>query len=201
MADPPVIRAFRHRSVAWIALFAILVSALAPAISRAMGPDESGRYFIELCSAEGTNRVALTADEAADLIEAIAARQDRAAFAALFRHFAPRRALPGSTAPALGPAIFFANGPCQLCQVALSGPAFYRLPANEARLRMEAKTNRETDIAAPHTTEFAIMFLPTEGLYAEVLRRPGLVDALLAVTLGKCGVDNPRYATFKRLAV
>lgn len=29
---------------------------------------------------------------------------------------------------------------------------------------------------------------------------PGLVDALLAVTLGKCGVDNPRYATFKRLA-
>lgn len=65
MADPPVIRAFRHRSVAWIALFAILVSALAPAISRAMGPDESGRYFIELCSAEGTNLVAMTADEAA----------------------------------------------------------------------------------------------------------------------------------------
>ena len=30
----------------------------------------------------------------------------------------------------------------------------------------------------PHTTEFAILFLPTEGLYAEVLRRPGLVDAL-----------------------
>src|SRR5471032_1565877 len=32
----------------------------------------------------------MTADEAADLIEAIALRQDRAAFAALFRHFAPR---------------------------------------------------------------------------------------------------------------
>ena len=32
----------------------------------------------------------LSADEAATLIEAIAARQDRAAFAALFRHFAPR---------------------------------------------------------------------------------------------------------------
>ena len=30
---------------------------------------------------------------------------------------------------------------------------------------------------------------------------PGLVDALLQVTLAKCGVDNPRYATFKRLAV
>lgn len=33
-------------------------------------------------------------------------------------------------------------------------------------------------VGAPHTTEFAVMFLPTEGLYAEVLRRPGLVDAL-----------------------
>ncbi|WP_156255194.1 DUF6285 domain-containing protein [Sandarakinorhabdus oryzae] len=29
---------------------------------------------------------------------------------------------------------------------------------------------------------------------------PGLVDALLAVALAKCGVDNPRYATFKRLS-
>jgi DNA recombination protein RmuC len=33
-------------------------------------------------------------------------------------------------------------------------------------------------VAAPHTTEFAIMFLPTEGLYAEVLRRPGLFEAM-----------------------
>ena len=32
----------------------------------------------------------LTAEEAADLIEAIASRQDRAAFAALFRHYVPR---------------------------------------------------------------------------------------------------------------
>src|SRR5690606_19234899 len=30
----------------------------------------------------------------------------------------------------------------------------------------------------PHTTDFAVMFLPTEGLYAETLRRPGLADAL-----------------------
>ena len=30
---------------------------------------------------------------------------------------------------------------------------------------------------------------------------PGLIDALLAVAIAKCGVDNPRYATFKRLAV
>ena len=30
----------------------------------------------------------------------------------------------------------------------------------------------------PYTTDFAILFLPTEGLYAEVLRRPGLMEAL-----------------------
>ena len=33
-------------------------------------------------------------------------------------------------------------------------------------------------VATPHTTEFAVMFLPTEGLYAEVLRRPGLFEAM-----------------------
>ena len=33
-------------------------------------------------------------------------------------------------------------------------------------------------VCAPHTTEFAVMFLPTEGLYAEVLRRPGLFEAM-----------------------
>jgi DNA recombination protein RmuC len=32
--------------------------------------------------------------------------------------------------------------------------------------------------AQPHTTDFGIMFLPTEGLYAEALRRPGLVESL-----------------------
>ena len=33
-------------------------------------------------------------------------------------------------------------------------------------------------MAPPHTTDFAILFVPTEGLYAEALRRPGLVEAL-----------------------
>ncbi|MBL8320260.1 MAG: DNA recombination protein RmuC [Burkholderiaceae bacterium] len=50
--------------------------------------------------------------------------------------------------------------------------------AIEARLRLEAKTIRDKYLAAPHTTDFAILFVPTEGLYAEALRRPGLVDAL-----------------------
>ncbi|MCV2349629.1 DNA recombination protein RmuC [Paucibacter sp. Y2R2-4] len=50
--------------------------------------------------------------------------------------------------------------------------------AIEARLRLEAKTIREKYVAPPHTTDFGILFLPTEGLYAEALRRPGLLEAL-----------------------
>ena len=43
----------------------------------------------------------------------------------------------------------------------------------------EAKKIRDKYIAPPKTTDFAIMFLPTEGLYAEVLRAPGQVTELL----------------------
>jgi len=50
--------------------------------------------------------------------------------------------------------------------------------ALEIRLRSEARTIGEKYIAAPHTTDFGILFVPTEGLYAEALRRPGLVEAL-----------------------
>ncbi len=50
--------------------------------------------------------------------------------------------------------------------------------ALEARIRLEARSISEKYIAPPHTTDFAILFLPTEGLYAEVLRRPGLMEAL-----------------------
>ena len=48
----------------------------------------------------------------------------------------------------------------------------------ESRIRLEAKTLREKYVEPPHTTDFAILFLPTEGLFAEVLRRPGLTEAL-----------------------
>ncbi|HEY5971203.1 MAG TPA: DNA recombination protein RmuC, partial [Pseudoxanthomonas sp.] len=50
--------------------------------------------------------------------------------------------------------------------------------ALERRVRLEAARIRDKYVSPPYTTEFAILFLPTEGLYAEVLRRPGLVDAL-----------------------
>ena len=48
----------------------------------------------------------------------------------------------------------------------------------EMRIKIEAKAIREKYIDPPGTTDFGIMFLPVEGLYAEVLRRPGLSDIL-----------------------
>jgi DNA recombination protein RmuC len=56
--------------------------------------------------------------------------------------------------------------------VAVAGSAL------EARIRAEAKKIRDKYVEPPHTTDFAILFLPTEGLFAEVLRRPGLTEAL-----------------------
>ncbi|MGO4504376.1 MULTISPECIES: DNA recombination protein RmuC [unclassified Dyella] len=50
--------------------------------------------------------------------------------------------------------------------------------ALEVRVREEAKRIRSKYVAPPHTTDFAVLFLPTEGLYAEVIRRPGLFESL-----------------------
>ncbi|AJW97312.1 DNA recombination protein RmuC [Burkholderia gladioli] len=50
--------------------------------------------------------------------------------------------------------------------------------ALELRIRAEAKSIAEKYVSPPHTTDFALLFLPTEGLYAEILRRPGLTDQL-----------------------
>lgn len=50
--------------------------------------------------------------------------------------------------------------------------------ALERRVRDEARSIRAKYVAPPATTEYAVLFLPTEGLYAEVIRRPGLFDAL-----------------------
>lgn len=48
----------------------------------------------------------------------------------------------------------------------------------ERAIRQAAADIRDKYLDPPHTTDFGVMFLPTEGLYAEVLRRPGLFDAL-----------------------
>jgi DNA recombination protein RmuC len=48
----------------------------------------------------------------------------------------------------------------------------------EARVKSQAKDIQAKYILPPHTTDFGLLYLPTEGLYAEVLRRPGLVDSI-----------------------
>lgn len=50
--------------------------------------------------------------------------------------------------------------------------------ALEDFFKSEAKKIRDKYIAPPHTTDFAILFVPTEGLYAEALARPGLADSV-----------------------
>jgi DNA recombination protein RmuC len=50
--------------------------------------------------------------------------------------------------------------------------------ALEARVKAEAKAIREKYVEPPATTDFAIMFVPTEGLYAEIARRPGLAASV-----------------------
>ncbi len=46
------------------------------------------------------------------------------------------------------------------------------------RIKLEAKSIKEKYIKPPHTTDFAILYVPTEGLYAEILRTPGLFENL-----------------------
>lgn len=48
----------------------------------------------------------------------------------------------------------------------------------ELRIKANARDVSHKYLGPPQTTDFAIMFLPTEGLYAEVLRVPGLADAI-----------------------
>jgi DNA recombination protein RmuC len=48
----------------------------------------------------------------------------------------------------------------------------------ERAIRESARNIRDKYLDPPHTTDFGIMFLPTEGLFAELLRRPGLFESL-----------------------
>jgi len=63
--------------------------------------------------------------------------------------------------------------------------------ALEGRVKLEAKTIAEKYVEPPHTTDFALLYLPFEGLFGEVLRRPGLFDHIqrqFRVTI--CGPTN-----------
>ena len=48
----------------------------------------------------------------------------------------------------------------------------------ELRIKEEAKSISEKYICPPQTTDFAVMYLPVEGLYAEVIRKPALCETL-----------------------
>jgi DNA recombination protein RmuC len=50
--------------------------------------------------------------------------------------------------------------------------------ALEDRIKKQARDVREKYVEAPHTTDFALLYLPVESLYAEALRRPGLADTV-----------------------
>jgi DNA recombination protein RmuC len=50
--------------------------------------------------------------------------------------------------------------------------------AFETSMKLEARKIVAKYVSPPHTTDFAILYLPTEGLFAEVIRRPGLVEAI-----------------------
>lgn len=65
--------------------------------------------------------------------------------------------------------------------VRVAGSAF------ERGVELEARRIASKYVSPPHTTDFAIMFLPTEGLYAEVLRRAGLMDKLHAARINVAG--------------
>jgi DNA recombination protein RmuC len=85
--------------------------------------------------------------------------------------------------------------------VKVAGAALAR--AVEIQARLIAKNY----VAPPHTTDFAIMFLPTEGLYAEVLRRPGLADKLQNLRINVAGPNtlaallNSLQMGFRTLAI
>ena len=56
--------------------------------------------------------------------------------------------------------------------IASAGNAF------ETSIKLEARKIFSKYVSPPHTTDFAVLYLPTEGLFAEVIRRPGLVEAV-----------------------
>lgn len=78
----------------------------------------------------------------------------------------------------------------------------------EQRLKIAARTMRDKYLAPPRTTDFGILFLPTEGLYAEVLRRPGLADYLqreyrvmVAGPTTLCALLNSLQMGFRTVAI
>ncbi|WP_043586293.1 DNA recombination protein RmuC [Geminisphaera colitermitum] len=77
-----------------------------------------------------------------------------------------------------------------------------------ADVEKSARDIRDRYISPPHTTDFAVLFLPTEGLYAEIIRRPGVADkiqreyrVLLAGPSTLAALLNSLQMGFKTLAI
>src|SRR5690606_28381319 len=62
--------------------------------------------------------------------------------------------------------------------------------AFEKVVEQEARRIAQKYVAPPYTTDFALMFVPTEGLYAEILRQPGLFDRLQSARVNVAGPAN-----------
>jgi DNA recombination protein RmuC len=80
--------------------------------------------------------------------------------------------------------------------------------ALEDRIRKQAKDIRQKYVEPPHTTDFALLYLPVESLYAEVLRRPGLADLIqresqvtLAGPVTLAAILNSLQMGFRTLAI
>jgi len=74
--------------------------------------------------------------------------------------------------------------------------------------RAEARKIRDKYVEPPHTTDFAILFVPTEGLYAEMMARPGFADAvqrdyrvLLSGPMNLAALLNSLQMGFRTLAI
>ena len=80
--------------------------------------------------------------------------------------------------------------------------------ALEAFFKVEARKIRDKYVEPPHTTDFAILFIPTEGLYAEAVSRAGLADTLqrdfkvmLAGPMNLAAMLNSLQLGFRTLAI
>jgi len=68
---------FRQRLFVWLAFFATLIGALAPAVSQAMASGKDSSFFVVVCSALGTHRVEITSAEAAQYAGVVESNSDQ----------------------------------------------------------------------------------------------------------------------------
>ena len=117
----------------------------------------------------------LTGEQYAENVAVVPGSQERVEFAVR---------LPGKDADVVWLPIdskFPVEDYARLQEAAAAGDAAAVEAARKAlmqQIRLEAKRIAGKYIAPPHTTDFAVMFLPVEGLYAEVVQQADLVDAI-----------------------